>query len=146
MKKNIIVVLVSLTLSACAVNNEQSGVILGAIAGGVLGNQIGHGSGKVLATGLGIMIGAAAGGNIGRHMDRQDRASVARTLENSPTGRPYSWRNPDSGNQYTVTPTRTYETSGSPCREYTTTAMIGGKQEQVYGTACRQRDGSWKTQ
>ena len=29
-------------------------------------------------------------------------------------------------------------------REYRTTADIGGKQEQMYGTACRQPDGSWK--
>lgn len=33
---------------------------------------------------------------------------------------------------------------GTPCREYYMTANIGGKKEQVYGTACRQADGSWK--
>ncbi|SVA64445.1 uncharacterized protein METZ01_LOCUS117299, partial [marine metagenome] len=34
--------------------------------------------------------------------------------------------------------------SGSPCREFTTTVLIGGEEQQGYGTACRQSDGSWK--
>jgi surface antigen len=45
-----------------------------------------------------------------------------------------------------MTPTNTYETAQGPCREYSMEALIGGKQEQVYGTACRQSDGSWKMQ
>jgi len=31
-----------------------------------------------------------------------------------------------------------------PCREYTLEALIGGQPETIYGTACRQADGSWK--
>ncbi len=31
-----------------------------------------------------------------------------------------------------------------PCREYYTTARIGGREQQIYGQACRQEDGSWK--
>jgi surface antigen len=69
---------------------------------------------------------------------------TAQTLETVRTGVPSTWQNPDSGYQYEVTPTRTYETAGTPCREYTVDAVIGGKREQVYGTACRQADGSWK--
>ncbi|HYW77842.1 MAG TPA: RT0821/Lpp0805 family surface protein, partial [Gammaproteobacteria bacterium] len=60
------------------------------------------------------------------------------------TGVPSAWRNPDTGNEYSVTPTRTYESEAGPCREYTIDAIIGGKKEKVYGTACRQADGSWK--
>ena len=37
------------------------------------------------------------------------------------------------------------ESDSGPCREYTIDAIIGGKTEQIYGTACRQSDGSWKT-
>ncbi|MCX7118666.1 MAG: RT0821/Lpp0805 family surface protein [Legionellales bacterium] len=55
------------------------------------------------------------------------------------------WTNPDNGNQYRVKPTHTYQnTQKQPCREYVTEAIIGGKQEKVYGKACRQTDGSWK--
>ncbi|KPK40991.1 MAG: hypothetical protein AMJ69_00270 [Gammaproteobacteria bacterium SG8_47] len=57
-----------------------------------------------------------------------------------------TWRNPDTGNGYTVTPTKTYETAAGPCREYTIDAIIGGSTEKIYGTAGRQADGSWKVQ
>jgi len=30
------------------------------------------------------------------------------------------------------------------CREYTSTATVGGRPVETYGTACRQPDGSWK--
>jgi surface antigen len=40
---------------------------------------------------------------------------------------------------------KTYH-DGSICREFSTTAIIDGKSETVYGTACQQRDGSWQMQ
>ncbi len=36
--------------------------------------------------------------------------------------------------------------NGEQCREYQRTITIGGKTETAYGTACRQPDGTWKTQ
>jgi surface antigen len=46
----------------------------------------------------------------------------------------------------TVVPARTYRGTDGPCREYTLDANVGDKPEQLYSTACRQRDGSWKAQ
>lgn len=43
------------------------GAALGAIAGGILGNQVGGGSGKKIATGVGVIAGAMAGEHIGRN-------------------------------------------------------------------------------
>ena len=77
-------------------------------------------------------------------MDARDREYAGYALENVRTGVPSTWRNPDTGYKYEITPTETYETQGGPCREYTLEAMIGGKPETIYGTACRQADGSWK--
>ena len=77
-------------------------------------------------------------------MDDVDRLKAQRTLEGTPTGQTTSWRNPDSGYQYEVTPTRTYQEQGRPCREYTTEAWIDGKRETIRGTACREPDGSWR--
>ena len=69
------------------------------------------------------------------------------SLETVRTGVSSEWVNPDTEYEYSVTPTRTYESdAGTPCREFTMDADIGGKTEQVYGTACRQADGSWKMQ
>ncbi|MFN2310279.1 MAG: RT0821/Lpp0805 family surface protein, partial [Gammaproteobacteria bacterium] len=67
-------------------------------------------------------------------------------LETVRTGVPAQWRNPDTGNQYTVTPTHTYENPTGPCREYSIDAVVGGRPDKVYGTACRQADGSWQVQ
>lgn len=136
-----------LGLSGCASSpsQEQSGMVIGGILGGALGSQIGSGQGSTVATVIGTLVGASIGGNIGRSMDEQDRIKVAHALETVQTGVPSQWRNPDSGNRYTVVPTQTYETSGKPCREYTIDGQIGGQKEKIYGTACRQPDGSWKT-
>jgi surface antigen len=133
-------------LSGCATppTQEQTGMVIGGILGGVLGAQVGEGRGQTAATIVGTIVGAAIGGNVGRSMDETDRLKTALALENVRTGVPSHWRNPDSGNRYTVVPTRTYETAQGPCREYTVDAVIGAKKDKVYGTACRQPDGSWR--
>ena len=126
--------------------NEQAGVVIGGVLGGVLGKQVGKGDGNTAAIIVGSLLGAHIGGSVGRSMDDTDRLKTAHSLETVRTGVSTSWVNPDSGNQYAVTPTKTYESSSGPCREYTVDAVVGGTQEQVYGTACRQPDGSWKVQ
>lgn len=136
-----------LALSGCATTQgqqEQAGMVIGGILGGVLGSQVGGGHGRTAAIIAGSLAGAAIGGNIGRSMDEVDRMKTAATLETVRTGVTTSWENPDTGAYYEVTPTRTYQTSQGPCREYTVDAQIGGRTEQIYGTACRQADGSWK--
>ena len=140
--------LAALTATGCGTYGpqERAGSVIGGVLGGVLGAQVGEGHGRTLAIIAGALAGAAIGGNIGKHMDESDRARVAQTLEGVRTGVPVAWNNPDTGVQYSVTPTRTYESASGPCREFTTEAIIGGKRETVYGTACRQPDGSWKVQ
>ncbi len=136
----------SLLLSACETvpTKQDQGVVIGAVIGGIIGHQVGGGSGKTLATIVGTVAGAAIGGSIGKSMDDTDRLKAAAALENVRTDVPTQWVNPDSGYGYTLTPTRTYDEGAGPCREYTLDATIGGKTEQVYGTACRQADGSWQ--
>ncbi len=137
------------SISGCATyqgQQEQAGMVIGGVLGGVLGSQVGRGHGRIAATIVGTLAGASIGGAVGRSMDETDRLKAASTLETVRTGVPATWRNPDTGNQYTVVPTRTYETPSGPCREYTIDAVVGGRKQQVYGTACRQPDGSWKVQ
>lgn len=137
-----------IALAGCANQGtqEQTGMIVGGALGGLLGSQVGRGHGRIAATIIGTLAGAAIGGSIGRSMDDTDRLKTAATLEDVRTGVPSTWRNPDTGYEYTVTPTKTYESASGPCREYTVDAVIGGKKEKVYGTACRQPDGSWQNQ
>jgi len=134
-----------LGLAGCQeVRNEHVGMGVGGALGGLLGAQVGGGRGQLAATAAGALLGAYLGGNVGRSMDEVDRMQAQRTLEGTPTGQTAAWRNPDSGHAYEVTPTRTYQEEGRPCREYTTEAWIDGKRETVRGTACREPDGSWR--
>ena len=137
----------TLGIGGCATyqgQNEPAGMVIGGILGGMLGGEVDNGRARTAAIIAGTLAGAAIGGAIGRSMDEVDRMKTASTLESVRTGVSSRWQNPDTGYQYEVTPTRTYETSAGPCREYTIDARIGGQTEQVYGTACRQPDGSWK--
>jgi surface antigen len=133
-------------LSGCAnyqSQQEQAGMVIGGLLGGVLGSQVGRGDGRTAAIIVGTIAGAAIGGAVGNSMAEVDKQKTAHALENVRTGVPSTWTNPDSGNQYVVVPTRTIESPSGPCREYTVDAIVGGKKEKVFGTACRQADGSW---
>lgn len=133
-------------LSACTTSptQENIGMVIGGTLGGLLGAQVEGDNERTAAIIAGTLVGAAVGGSIGRSMDQTDRLKTAQTLETVRTGVSSSWQNPDSGYRYAVTPTRTYETASGPCREYSVQAVIGGKAETVYGTACRQPDGTWR--
>lgn len=134
----------SLLLVGCGpITNEGVGTVSGGVIGGLLGSQFGGGSGKVMAAAGGALIGAFLGGKIGKSMDRQDQMEMQRALETAPTGRSIGWSNPDTGNRYTVQPTRTYYQERLPCREYTTRAVIDGQTQTIRGSACRQPDGTW---
>ncbi len=140
-----LVSVVAILLTACDTTNQTMGTATGGIIGGVIGSQFGGGTGRTAATIGGTVVGAMIGGSIGRSMDQQDRMKVDMALERTPTGQSTSWVNPDSHAQYTVTPTKTVTASnGQPCREYSTSAMVGGKQQQIYGKACRDASGAWK--
>ena len=52
--------------------NEQTGTIVGAVAGGLLGSTIGGGSGRAVAVGVGAVGGALVGSSIGRSVDQQN--------------------------------------------------------------------------
>jgi surface antigen len=120
------------------------GAVLGGVAGGVIGSQVGKGSDRTVATIGGAIVGVLIGGVIGRSMDRADHACVAQTLERAPARHAVTWSNPDGGH-YRVVPMQGYEDGqGRICRDYRTTAFIEGRQQQLYGTACRQPDGSWQ--
>jgi len=131
-------------------NNPKA--VLGALGGAALGGGIaalaGGGTGAIVGATLG---GALLGGYIGNRLDARDKqmASQAaqKAFEDSQSGQPSVWNNPDTGNSGSITPTRTYQlANGTYCREYKQTITVGGEQQQAYGTACRQPDGTWKIQ
>jgi hypothetical protein len=47
--------------------------------------------------------------------------------------------------QVAAVPTREFrDTDGRYCREYQRTAVIDGREQQIYGTACLMPDGAWR--
>ncbi|MDA3920674.1 MAG: RT0821/Lpp0805 family surface protein [Salinisphaera sp.] len=142
------VVLAVSSISGCANwSNSDTGTVVGGAAGGALGSQIGgKGAGRTIATVVGTLAGAALGNRVGGHFDNRDRNQLGSALESNQTGSTSSWTNPDTNNNYSVTPTRTYEQGNQPCRNFTMNANVNGKPEKVNGTACRQPDGTWKVQ
>ena len=141
-----VAVALALAVAGCETppTKQQVGAVSGAVVGGVVGSTIGGGTGRTVAIVAGTVAGALLGSHIGKRMDGADRMKAAQALEVAPTGQQTTWRNPDSGNSYAITPTKTYESGGNPCREFTVNATVDGKPETVKGTACRQADGSWK--
>ncbi len=155
MKKSMSLLLIAVfILAGCTQGmgpKEGAGTFLGATAGAVLGSNVGKGKGNIAAIAIGTLAGALFGQEIGRSLDRADRIAMGQnaqySLEYTPSHETTRWQNPDSGNSGSMTPLKTYQRpSGQYCREYQQTIYVGGQQQQAYGTACRQPDGSWEIQ
>jgi surface antigen len=147
----------ALSLSACAENGtgpgswgskQTIGTGAGALAGGLLGSQVGGGSGRLWATGAGVLLGGLLGNEIGSSLDKADQAAAMQAQQSAyaaPIGQTISWNNPQSGHSGTFTPVRDGTSSnGQYCREYQSTVTVGGEAKKAYGTACRQPDGQWQ--
>ena len=152
--KNAIVLIAVITfiVTGCAPHTgpkEGAGTLLGAGAGALLGSQVGGGKGRLVAVAIGTLAGAMVGQELGRSLDKADQIAMQQNaqyaLEHAPTNTSTPWRNPDTGHSGQITPIETYQSSsGQYCREYQQTVWVGGQEQQAYGTACRQPDGTWK--
>ena len=93
--------------------------MIGAISGGVIGDQVGRGSGQALATFAGVLLGSVVGGQIGRDLDDAERLKLASAtqyaLENQRSGTRTVWDNPDRrvtvASSFPNRPSRTNSTS-----------------------------------
>lgn len=144
----------ALSLGACenAGTKQTAGTLVGAGLGGLAGSFIGSGAGRAAAIAGGVILGGLIGNQVGRYLDNQDRAyaeqTAQRTMQSTPTGTSSSWRNPQSGNHGTVTPTTDTYTGpdGRPCRDFNhTITLANGQQDHVKGTMCMNPNGSWET-
>jgi surface antigen len=150
------IVLLTFTLSSCAAMQQEYQENPKAMLGGLLGAGAGAGIAALAGGGPGAIVGAAVGGAliggfVGHKLDNRDKQLAAqaaqRAFEQNQAGQPSVWNNPDSGNSGSITPTKTYQlATGQYCRQYQQTILIGGEQQQAYGTACRQPDGTWQVQ
>ncbi|WP_310599107.1 glycine zipper domain-containing protein [Desulfobulbus sp.] len=141
---SLIALLFLLVLPSCATKG-QSGAVGGAAAGALIGQAIGHNTGATL---IGAAVGSMLGYIVGNEMDKYDREQLNHTYERGMSNQRSAWVNPDTGNQYSVTPQPAYQAPGTNqvCRRAEIEAVIDGRPQRTYSTACRDQYGSWQLQ
>jgi surface antigen len=145
MYKNMFVIFIlAILCSSCLTTKGQQGAAGGAVGGAILGQMIG---GDTEATLIGAALGGLVGYIIGNEMDKYDREQLNRTYESTPSNEKTSWVNPDTGNEYGVTPQPAYQdpTYDRVCRKAEIEAVIDGKKEITEAVACRE-NGRWVIQ
>jgi surface antigen len=128
----------------CSGHNHDTGTILGAAGGGIIGGVASHGNGLGIIGGA--LLGGLAGNAISRDMDCDDQRDAARSYNDSFEGRPgerHEWRDPDGDRGYVVTD-REYHRGDRLCRDFTQVTYRHGQEFDRHGTACRRRDGQWE--
>jgi surface antigen len=157
---------------AQAADGGLIGALFGAGLGGALGNQVGQGSGRVVATVAGVGLGALLGNAVGSSYDRPNDGYV-QEASYYPAPQPVYYTQPASttvvyeeyreprwkkrhrhthtSTTYVVNEPVVYAAAPAPepasyCREYQQTVVVGGQRQSSYGTACMQPDGSWQMQ
>ena len=136
----VVTMMVSLVSCTGQYNRGQSGAVMGGAGGAVVGQAIGR---STEATLIGLAVGTMLGYIVGNEMDKQDRQQLNQVYERGVSGQQSSWQNPDSGNAYTVTPQPAVQSSSGPCRKAEIQAVIDGRTETTYSTACRDSSGQW---
>jgi surface antigen len=142
--------LLSLLIGGCQTletrNCEGVSTGVGALIGGVLGSRIGDGSERTAATLVGAGLGGLIGREIGTRLTCEDRQAMNAVLDRTDDGESASWRNPETGNQFTLTPRETFEQGNQQCRHFDMEVVVDGKPRNTDGTACRRPDDQmWTT-
>lgn len=148
----ILSVVLLLNLSACSSDTfyEDAGGIIGAAAGIFLGSQVDNDVGRRVAVFAGAGLGLLLGRGIGRTLDEsaREKATEAQNeaLEHPEAGE-RRWTDPDSEASGTVTAKRSEPPEGESgeCRTFSHEIEVKGEKDVIYGVACRQDDGKWKT-
>src|SRR3546814_12249058 len=117
---------------------ETGGTLVGAGLGAFVGSQIGGGTGQLAAVALGTLTGAYFGSEVGKSLDRADKAAAAQAYNKAltaPIGQHISWSNPESGHSGTVTPLRQGHTQSGEERS----------EEGRVGAGCVRKCTTWRT-
>lgn len=139
------IVLMALVSGCANMNKAQTGAAGGAAGGALIGQMIGH---NTEATLIGAAVGTMLGYIVGNEMDKYDKQQLNHVYERGVSNQRSSWVNPDNGNQYAVTPQPAYQNqmTNQVCRKAEINAIIDGKNQKTYTTACRDDNGQWQLQ
>ncbi len=124
-------------------NRTAIGTVMGGIVGGVIGNRVGDRDNRDVATVLGVVLGGVVGHKIGSSMDKADQHCTGQVLEQAHDNQTVRWADHNNQGQYSVTPLRTYQADGNPCRDFVTEYRGDNGIERERSTACRNSSGAW---
>src|SRR5262249_2764012 len=146
-----VILLLVVGATGCETMQENPKTSIGAFGGAAFGGLIAAAAGGGGAAIAGAVIGGGLlGGAAGNMLDQRDKRKAAGGQQKAPRYAPTRTaagrNNPHNGHSGTVTPTHTYQSGGTYCREFQSDVVIDGKPDKAWGTACRQPDGSWKVQ
>ena len=117
-------------LAGCA-NNQDAGTVVGAITGGIIGNQFGKGGGKVASTLAGAVVGGIVGNEIGRSLDRARPRVCAsgrvRRLGARASAAAGALAQSQNGRYGEVIAEDYYDRGGSRCRNFVHRVYIDGR-------------------
>ncbi len=137
----IIILVLALLMTGCAVDPRigqvyvpagqrgQAGAGIGAATGAIIGQAIGH---NTEATLIGAAVGTLIGYIFGNEMDKADAQRVAAVAETVPSGQAVSWKNPDNGRQMTAVAGPAYTPpNGGLCRPMTIRGTVPGRRPET---------------
>lgn len=113
------------------------------------GNQFGNAvpvvSGEEASTAIAVLLN----NDFGRALEPSDHKAVAqaqkRALRARGNGVAVAWQNEATGRSGQVRPGPVYSVNDTTCREVTHLMILNGSQLTARGTACREKNGTWKT-
>lgn len=123
----------------------QIGGVSGAAAGGLIAGLAGASPAWIAAS---VILGALAGGLIGNELDKKDKEKYAASgydaISTQGKGSETSWTNPETGNSGTTKIDDVWtRADGTTCKRFTQTITAKGKTNTTSGVACKQGD-VWK--
>jgi surface antigen len=126
------------------------GTVIGAIGGGLLGNEIGDGAARYATTAVGALVGAYVGRELGSALDPCEQEKVGHTVEaaldDERPNQSYAWKsdtNPGTRGVVVAGPAK-QQRSGTTCRVVVRKSAVGGREIESKDTFCRTGDGDWE--
>ncbi|WFS62501.1 glycine zipper domain-containing protein [Pseudodesulfovibrio thermohalotolerans] len=141
MKKVLIAALMACFLAAgygCATKAQQ-GAAVGGLAGATIGSLTFKD--KLLGAVVGAGVGTLFGYIVGNEWDKYDEAQVQKTLETGRSNQASVWTNPDTGANYSATPSPPYVAENKVYRDVYIKDEKDG--DTIMAKAWRDDDGVW---
>ena len=128
--------------------DTQIGGISGAAAGGIIAGLAGANPAWIAGS---IILGGVAGGLMGNYLGKDDAEKHAKSnleaLDKLGVGKTASWKDDKTGNNGSTTVNSvTNNADGSVCKTFTETIHAGGKTTTQSGKACKAPGGSWNVE